>query len=60
MELWDGLLAGSVRSTAAVEALDPAGLERARRAFAELVEPHRVASGHELPAVAKVGSARRP
>jgi SAM-dependent methyltransferase len=60
MELWDGLLAGSVRSAAAVEALSPAARERARAAFAELVEPHRVAGGHELPAVAKVGSGRRP
>jgi SAM-dependent methyltransferase len=60
MELWDGLLAGSVRSAAAVEALGPAARERARTAFAELVEPHRVTGGHELPAVAKVGSGRRP
>jgi hypothetical protein len=60
MELWDGLLAGSVRSAAAVEALSPAARERARAAFAELVEPHRVAGGHELQAVAKVGSGRRP
>ena len=60
MELWDGLLAGSVRSAAAVEALSPAARERARAAFAELVEPHRVAGGHEIPAVAKVGSGRRP
>jgi SAM-dependent methyltransferase len=59
MELWDGLLGGSVRSAAAVDALDPAALERARAAFAELVEPYRVADGHELPAVAKVGSGRR-
>jgi ubiquinone/menaquinone biosynthesis C-methylase UbiE len=60
MEVWDGLLAGSVRSAAAVEALSPAARERARAAFAELVEPHRVAGGYELPAVAKLGSARRP
>jgi ubiquinone/menaquinone biosynthesis C-methylase UbiE len=60
MALWDGLLAGSVRSAAAVEALSPAARERARAAFAELVEPHRVAGGHELPAVAKVGSGRAP
>jgi SAM-dependent methyltransferase len=59
MELWDGLLAGSVRSAAAVEALSPTARERARAAFAELAEPHRVAGGHELPAVAKVGSGRR-
>jgi SAM-dependent methyltransferase len=60
MELWDGLLAGSVRSAAAVEALSPAARERARSAFAELVEPLRVAGGHDLPAVAKVASGRRP
>jgi SAM-dependent methyltransferase len=60
MELWDGLLGGSVRSAAAVEALSPDARERARLAFAELVEPHRVVGGHELPAVAKVGSGRRP
>jgi ubiquinone/menaquinone biosynthesis C-methylase UbiE len=60
MELWEGLLAGSVRSAAAVEALSPAAREHARAAFAELVEPHRVAGGHELPAAAKVGSGRRP
>jgi ubiquinone/menaquinone biosynthesis C-methylase UbiE len=59
MELWDGLLAGSVRSAAAVEELSPAARVRARAAFAELVQPHRVAGGHELPAVAKVGSGRR-
>ena len=59
-QLWDGLLAGSVRSAAAVEALSPAARERAFAAFAELVEPDRVAGGHELPAVAKVGSGRRP
>jgi SAM-dependent methyltransferase len=60
MALWDGLLAGSVRSAAAVAALSPSARERARWAFAELVEPHRVAGGHELPAAAKVGSGRRP
>ena len=59
MALWDGLLAGSVRSAAEVEALSSAARERARAAFAELLEPHRVAGGHELPAVAKVGSGRR-
>jgi SAM-dependent methyltransferase len=59
MALWDGLLAGSVRSAAAVEALSPPARERARAAFAELIEPHRVAGGHELPAVAKVASGRR-
>jgi ubiquinone/menaquinone biosynthesis C-methylase UbiE len=60
MALWDGLLAGSVRSAASVEALSEGARERARAAFAELVEPYRVAGGHELPAVAKVGSGRRP
>ena len=60
MALWDGLLAGSVRSAAAVEALSPAARERARAAFAELVEPDRVVGGHELRAVAKVGCGRRP
>jgi ubiquinone/menaquinone biosynthesis C-methylase UbiE len=60
MDLWDGLLAGSVRSAAAVEALSTAARERARVAFAELVEPHRIAGGHELPVVAKVGSGRQP
>lgn len=60
MALWDGLLGGSVRSAGAVEALSPAARERARAAFVELVEPHRVAGGHELPAVAKVGSGRAP
>jgi ubiquinone/menaquinone biosynthesis C-methylase UbiE len=60
MELWDGLLAGSVRSAAAVEALSPEARERARAAFAELVEPHRVAGGHEVPAVAKLGRGVRP
>ena len=35
--LWDGLLAGSVRSAAAVEALSPPARQRARAAFAELV-----------------------
>jgi SAM-dependent methyltransferase len=60
MALWDGLLAGSVRSAAAVESLSPPARERARAAFAELLEPYRVAGGHELPAVAKVGSGRRP
>ena len=60
MALWDGLLAGSVRSAAAVEALSPVARERARAAFAELVEPYRVAGGHELRAVAKVGCGRRP
>jgi SAM-dependent methyltransferase len=60
MALWDGLLAGSVRSAAVVEALSSAARERARVAFAELVEPYRVTGGHELPAVAKVGSGGRP
>jgi SAM-dependent methyltransferase len=60
LALWDGLLAGSVRSAAAVEALSAAARERARASFAELVAPYRVAGGHELPAVAKLGSGRRP
>ena len=54
------MLAGSVRSAAAVKTLSSAARERARAAFTELVEPYRVAGGHELPAVAKVGSGRRP
>ena len=59
-QLWDGLLAGSVRSAAAVEALEPGGARARLRGVRRAGRARPRPGGHELPAVAKVGSGRRP
>jgi SAM-dependent methyltransferase len=58
-ELWEGLLGGSIRTTASVERAAPEARERAREAFGRLLERHRVGDGFAVPAVVKLGSAQR-
>jgi len=54
-ELWNGLLGGTVRTTAQLRAQSPARRERIRAAFAELV----AAEGLEIPVAAVLASGRR-
>jgi len=59
-ELWKGLLGGTVRAAAAVRAAPEQDRTRVRATFDELaVEYAGPAGGLSLPAVVKIGSARR-
>ena len=59
-ELWDGVLASTVRSATVVERQDADVRARIRAHFDELVLDYTVDGGLVLPAVAKIGSGRRP
>lgn len=60
-ELWEGLLGGSVRASAAVLAQPPEAQERIRRAFGELAREFERPDGSlSVPAVVRVGSGVRP
>jgi SAM-dependent methyltransferase len=59
-ELWEGLLAGSVRTAALIERqLEPVR-RRIRAAVEKAVEPYRSETGIALPVSAKLASGRRP
>ena len=57
-ELWDGLLAGTVRLAATIESQPPEGQERIRAAFDRLLEGYRTDGGYELPVSVKLTSCR--
>jgi SAM-dependent methyltransferase len=58
--LWEGVLGGSVRSTAAVEAQSPEMQAQVRAAFIELAERHRDGNRLAIPVVVKLGWGRKP
>ncbi|HTI34565.1 MAG TPA: methyltransferase domain-containing protein [Miltoncostaea sp.] len=57
--LWDGVLGGSVRTSAAILARPPEEQGRARAALARLAEAYRGPGGLVLPVEVVIGSARR-
>jgi SAM-dependent methyltransferase len=59
-ELWGGLLGGSVRGAALVEAQDEATRARVRAEFGRLLEELRAGDGFAIPAVVKLASGCRP
>jgi SAM-dependent methyltransferase len=59
-QLWLGLLGGSVRGAALVEAQDEATRVRVRAEFGRLLEELRAGDGYAIPAVVKLASGRRP
>jgi SAM-dependent methyltransferase len=59
-ELWEGLLAGSVRTAALIERQSEPVRRRIRAALEQAVGPYRSATGIALPVSAKLGSGRRP
>jgi SAM-dependent methyltransferase len=59
-ELWDGLMGGSVRSSALVEAQDASTKARIRERFELLVEDLRSEGRYRIPVAVKLGSARKP
>jgi SAM-dependent methyltransferase len=58
-ELWLGLLGGSVRGAALVEAQDPAVRARIRSEFDRLLAELRTPDGYAIPAAVKLASGRR-
>jgi len=59
-ELWDGFMHGSVRTATRLRALSPSQRARAHQELARGLEAHRAGEWLEVPAVAKIGSGRRP
>ncbi len=59
-QLWDGLLAGTVRISALILGQPEETRQRIRRAFDRLVEPYRTGNGLDLPVAAKLAAGRKP
>jgi SAM-dependent methyltransferase len=59
-ELWEGMLAGSVRTAALIERQPEPVRRRIRAALERAVAPYRSATAVVLPVSAKLGSGRRP
>jgi hypothetical protein len=58
-ELWDGVLGGSVRTSATVLAQPPPVRDRLRAVVARAAERYRGSDGLDLPVSVVVGAARR-
>jgi len=59
-ELWDGMLAGSVRTAAVIERQSKEVRRRIRAELEDVVAPYRSDDGITLPVSAKLASGRRP
>ena len=59
-ELWEGMLASSVRTAALIERQPEPVRRRIRAALEQAVAPYRSETGIALPVSAKLGSGRRP
>jgi SAM-dependent methyltransferase len=59
-ELWEGMLAGSVRTAALIERQSEPVRRRIRAALEQAVAPYRSETAIALPVSAKLGSGRRP
>ena len=57
-ELWDGLLAGSVRTAALIVGRPDQDRQRIRSAFDRLVAPYRRGDALELPVSVKLAAGR--
>jgi SAM-dependent methyltransferase len=60
VRLWEGVLGGSVRSTASVEAQPPEVQARIRAVFVRMVEAYREGSRLAIPVVVKLAWGRKP
>ena len=58
-ELWNGVLGGTVRTAARLQAATPAERDRARTELARLAEPYRRGDGYALPTTIRVVAGRR-
>jgi SAM-dependent methyltransferase len=59
-ELWDGILAGTVRLAANIQGRSEEERRKIREAFDRLVEEYRSGTGYELPVSVKLASGRKP
>ena len=59
-EVWDGMLAGTVRTAAMVSRQSPETQRRIRAAFDVLVEDYRDGDAIELPISVKLAAGRKP
>jgi SAM-dependent methyltransferase len=59
-DLWNGLLGGTVRTSALIEGQSADVQRRIREAFGRLVDSYRVDGGLELPVSVKLASGRKP
>ena len=59
-ELWEGMLAGSVRTAAVIERQPESVRRRIRAALERAVAPYRSETGIALPVSVKLASGRRP
>jgi len=59
-DLWNGLLGGTVRTSALIQRQSEEVQQRIRAAFNRLVEPYRRGDALELPVSAKLAAGRRP
>jgi hypothetical protein len=58
-ELWDGLLHGTVRTSAVIRGQFDEAVRQIRASFERRVSGYRTSSGYELPVSFKLASARR-
>ena len=59
-ELWDGLLGGTVRTSALILRQPEETQQRIRAAFERLVQPYQGGDGLELPVSVKLAAGRKP
>jgi hypothetical protein len=55
-ELWDGVRGGTVRTAARLAAATPEQLAAVRAHLTELAEPHRTATGYDLPTTIRIAT----
>jgi SAM-dependent methyltransferase len=55
-ELWDGVRGGTVRTAARLAAATPEQSEAVRARLRELAEPHRTATGYDLPTTIRIAT----
>jgi hypothetical protein len=58
-EIWEGMLAGSIRTAALIERQSEPVRRRIRVELEDVVAPYRSDAGIKLPVSAKLGSGRR-
>jgi hypothetical protein len=59
-QLWQGILAGTLRASALVRSQPEAKQQQIRAAFYRLLQPYRVQNRLEVPAVVKLATATKP
>jgi hypothetical protein len=59
-ELWDGILAGTLRAAALVRNQTEDMQQQIRATFDQLLQPYRLGARLEVPAVVKLAAATKP